>query len=449
MKLNYKILILLLVIFLYFWTSRSDAQVRRLTIDSAVNLSLEKNRDLQVSKLENDKSSEKIREAKSYILPTVNLTGQYYHFFQRQVSFLPGSFIGLGENQLAPIRVGGENSFLSSVNLAQPIYAPSVTSGVRAARWGEKITEKENARLKAQVITDVKKAYLDVLITQEQLKLQKQSISRNEVALKDSRSLLAQGRASRIDTLRAFVTLENLKPEVIRLTNGIEIAKTVLKRTIGLDEKEELDLVDSLSDSKLAELVSEEVAFSEAIDRRPEIEGLKLQEKLNREQVNQQFTNHLPNLSLVGSLQSQAQANNLEINNYKWPVTSYVGLQLNVPVLAGFRTVSKVKQAKITRIQTEKQLENQKEIIRSEVKVSLSQVEESRRRIEVQKQTVQTAELGYRITHDRWKQGISSRLELTDAELSLTASKSNYLQAVYDYLVANINLERVLGRTGN
>ena len=97
-------------------------------------------------------------------------------------------------------------------------------------------------------------------------------------------------------------------------------------------------------------------------------------------------------------------------------------------------------------MQSSTQLENTRELIRAEVKIALSKVEESRRRIESQGQTVSTAELSYRITRDRWKQGIASRLDLSDAELSLSQAKSNYLQAVYDYLTASVDLDKALGR---
>jgi outer membrane protein TolC len=299
------------------------------------------------------------------------------------------------------------------------------------------------------VITEVKKAYLNVLITQEKLRLQQQSIVRNEQALKDARSLLAQGRASRVDTLRAFVTVENLRPEVIRLTNGIEIAKTVLKRTIGLDEAETLDLQDSLQYDPELPVLPGENAFSEAIGSRPEVQRLVLTEKLNRQQIIGQSAERLPKLWAVGSVLGQSQANNFRVSDYHWPVTSFAGLQLNVPVFSGFRTVAKVQQAQISRQQTEKQLDNLREIVRAEVKISLSGVEEARRRIQVQGQTVASAELGYRITRDRWKQGIASRLDVTDAELSLSQAKSNYLQAVYDYLTASVELDKALGRTSS
>ncbi|PIO48643.1 MAG: hypothetical protein CMR00_03995 [[Chlorobium] sp. 445] len=69
-------------------------------------------------------------------------------------------------------------------------------------------------------------------------------------------------------------------------------------------------------------------------------------------------------------------------------------------------------------------------------------VSEAKKRIAVQATTVQSAERSYAITRSRRQQGIGSQLELTDAELSLNQAKVNYLQAVYDYLVATANLEK-------
>jgi outer membrane protein TolC len=73
---------------------------------------------------------------------------------------------------------------------------------------------------------------------------------------------------------------------------------------------------------------------------------------------------------------------------------------------------------------------------------------EAKKRIAVQATTVQSAERSYALTRSRRKQGIGSQLELTDAELALNQAKVNYLQAVYDYLVAVANLEKALGRAG-
>lgn len=423
------------------------AQTRQLTLNDAVSLALEKNRDLQVSKLEINKSAEKLREARGYALPTVAASGQYLHFLKRQVTFLPGQFAGLEEGQIATLRVGGTDAYVGNISVIQPLFQNNIFSGIRAARAYENISQQEQAQVQSTVITSVKKAYLDALITHEQLRLVQQSIVRNEQALKDSRSLLAQGRASRVDTLRAYVTIENLRPEVIRLTNGVETAKIRLKTTIGIDQTEPVELLDSLKYDGTIPTLSNEDALAEALKSRPEVNRLVLAEQLSSEQIKIESSEYLPTLSAIGQVQAQSQANDFRFGDYQWPVSSYVGLQLSAPIFSGFRTAARVQQARITKLQTEKQLENARELVQAEVKVALSKVEESRRRIEAQTQTVSTAELSYRITRDRWKQGISSRLDLADAELSLTSAKSNYLQAVYDYLNASVDLDQALGRT--
>ncbi len=424
-----------------------QAQIRQLTLDNAVTLALEKNRDLQISGLEISKSAQKLREARGFALPTVEATGQYLHFIQRQVTFLPGQFAGLEEGKIATLRVGGTEAYVGNISLLQPLFARDIGSGIRAAKIYSAISEQESAELQSSVITSVKKLYLDALITGEQLRLVEQSIVRNEQALKDSRSLLAQGRASRVDTLRAYVTIENLRPEIIRLRNGVEIAKTLLKVNIGIAESETIELLDSLAYDGKVPVLSNEAALAEALKSRPEVSRLKLSQKLSSEQIKRESSAYLPRLSAIGQVQTQSQANDLRLGSYQWPVSSYVGLQLSVPIFNGFRTAARVQQARITKLQSEKQLENVQESIRAEVKVALSKVEESRLRIASQTQTVSTAELSYRITRDRWKQGISSRLELADAELALTGAKSNYLQSVYDYLNASVELDKALGVT--
>ncbi|WP_461129758.1 TolC family protein [Spirosoma aerophilum] len=438
--------VVLWVAFAFLSPQSLKAQVRQLTMENAVQLAIDKNRDLQVATLETAKAAQKVQEARGYALPTVAASAQYLYYFNKQVSFLPGSFVGLGDNQLAMFRVGGSNAFLGGVAVSQPLFQASVRSGIKVALIDGLATDQALAETRSIVVTDVKKAYLDVLITQEQLRLQQQSIARNEQALKDARSLLAQGRASRVDTLRAFVTLENLRPTLIQLTNRIGITKTVLKRTVGLDEREEVELQDSLRYDDALVVAPGTDAFLDAVQARPEVRRLELVDQLNQEQIALQAAEKQPKLAAIGLVQSQSQANNFRLDTYQWPVSSYLGLQLSVPIFTGFRTQSRIHQAQITRQQSETQLTNLKEIVRAQVKIGLANVQEARLRILTQRQTISVAELGYRITRDRWKQGIASRLDLTDAELSLTQAKSNYLQAVYDYLTAAVELDKVLGR---
>ena len=423
------------------------AQTKPLTITDAVMLAREKNRDLQIANLAVAKASQRTREARGAALPTVSGFGQYVYNIQRPVSFLPGNFAGLAENQIANLRVGGDQAFVGYVGVYQPLFQAGVKSGIRAAGIDEVRSTAEAAVTASNVVTSVRKAYLNVLITEEQLRLQQQSLGRNLQALRDSRSLLLQGRASRVDTLRAYVNVENLRPEILRLSNGIAIAKTVLATTIGLEANEPLTLQDSLRFDDKAQPLTNEQAFTEALEKRPELRQLKLTEELNQEQIRQAAAAGKPQLAATGQVQTQAQSYNLRLGDYQWPVSSYVGVQVAVPIYSGGRVLARTEQARITRQQTERELANQQELIRAEVLTSVSSVQEARRRVESQQQTVAAAALGYRITRDRWRAGMASLLDLTDAELALTRTKLGYLQAVYDHQNATIDLDRAVGRT--
>ena len=435
-----------LLIGLLVCSTVAAAQPRPLTTDGAVALAREKNRDLQIANLAVAKASQRTREAHGAALPTVSGYGQYLYNFQRPVSFLPGNFAGLAENQIATLRVGGDKAFVGSLALYQPLFQASVKSGIRAAGIDEVRSTAEVAVTASNVITSVRKAYLNVLITQAQLQLQEQSLRRNQQALRDARSLLLQGRASRVDTLRAYVNVENLRPEILRLSNGIAIAKTLLATTIGLEADEPLALQDSLHYDDQTPLPTSVQAYAEALEKRPELRQLRLTQDLNEEQIRQARATGRPQVAATGQLQTQAQAYNLRLGDYQWPVNSYLGVQVALPLYSGGRVLARAEQARITRQQTDRSLANQQEVIRAEVLIGVSSVQEARRRVEAQRQTVAAATLGYRITRDRWRAGIASRLDLADAELALTLTKSSYLQAVYDYQTASINLDRAVGR---
>jgi outer membrane protein len=86
-----------------------------------------------------------------------------------------------------------------------------------------------------------------------------------------------------------------------------------------------------------------------------------------------------------------------------------------------------------------------KEEMNAELAAIISRWKEANAQLNIHKTTVDAAELNYTMMNDRYKNGLSSRLELTDAELALTQGKINYLQAVYHLKVLYVELQRALG----
>lgn len=434
-----------------------SAQPLNISLRDAVTIALKKNRELEVARLEKERSDELVRQAWSEALPTVTATARYIRNIELPVTYFPsfqpiivgGQFQGFQFGSTVPITIGLDNSVTTTLSISQTLFKGSVYAGIRATRIADELSEELFIGAKAKTISEVKKAYYDVLIANEQKRLIEQSISRGMDAHKDSRLLFQQGLAADIDTLRTFLAVENLRPNLIKAESSVEIAKTILITKMGVNKTEQVVLTDSLSYMDDDQLLSFQEAYETAISQRPEVKQLSLQVKAGDEYVSAAFSDFLPTLTAFGQVQLQSQFSDKDkLGDTRWPRSTYVGLELSLPIFSGFKTTSKVQQAEIEKMQVQTQLENTKEVIRSEIKVSLTNVAEAKKRIDVQRRTVQTAERSYAITRSRRAQGIGSQLELTDSELQLNQAKTNYLQAVYDYLAARVDLEKALGRIG-
>ena len=104
-----------------------------------------------------------------------------------------------------------------------------------------------------------------------------------------------------------------------------------------------------------------------------------------------------------------------------------------------------MKQARISREQSAIRTNYAFEQLRASVHRVVSESHESLARLQTAVDVQETAQLSYDIIQYRYKKGVASRLELTDAELELSTAQSNYLEAVYDYLSARIALQQLMG----
>jgi len=263
--------------------------------------------------------------------------------------------------------------------------------------------------------------------------------------LQDSRLLFIQGKGLRVDTLRAYTSVKNLQPDLVKLTYGIETGKLRLKALIGVESIQDFTLTDSLALPVAEPVPSEDEVYEEVIRNNPDFQLLKLQTQLDKQTTRAASSIRKPVLSFVAQYQVQTQANDFEYGNAHYPTSSFVGLQLSVPVFTGLSTQARVKQMQLSQQQSELKTYFTQENLRAQVHQAIASNKEAMLRLETTAIVQETAQLSYDIIQYRYKSGISPRLELTDAELALSTAQSNYLEAVFDYLSARIELRRLTG----
>jgi outer membrane protein TolC len=440
-RINY--IFLWLLGFSQLWNPGAHAQRVGLSLQETVELSLANNPELKASGLDVSKAQQQLVAARSGFLPTVTATAFANHYFQRPV------FFGFGEastdGKISYGRFGGEDQGGAALTAIQPIFNPGSFAALRQARLGESMSYVALNAKQISIIAQIKKTYLQILVLNESINLQHQSLQRNRRALQDSRSLLLQGKVLRVDTLRAHTAMKSLEPELVRSTYARETAKLKLKALIGVDSLETFELADSLR-VPISVLPGESEVYEAARRSNPDYVTLSIQEQVSEQLVRQASSDRLPIVSLVGQYQVQTQANDLEYGKGPYPPTSYVGLQVAIPLFNGFANTAKIKQAQYNREQSVLRLKDATERLKADVHAVVANTKESLERIYIAKSVSETARLSFDIVQYRYSKGVSSRLELTDAELALTQAQSNYLQAVYDYLSARIALFSLMGK---
>jgi len=220
------------------------------------------------------------------------------------------------------------------------------------------------------------------------------------------------------------------------------------------------------------ETISMEKAVDQAIENRPDLKRARLNVELRDIQKEQNRAAFYPTVQAVANFsysgrvpddRSRVQTtdpnpanrpNPFYFNEISrgffdddfWNPSLSVGLQLNWNLFSGFQRTSRLQQAEIQRRRAETQLQQLRQGVKVEVRRAVRDLENARERIETQEANVRRAELNYDHISKRVEEGAASQVELREASDQLDQSRLNYLQAVYDYLVARSDLETALGR---
>ncbi|MDD5492917.1 MAG: TolC family protein, partial [bacterium] len=231
---------------------------------------------------------------------------------------------------------------------------------------------------------------------------------------------------------------------LIKAQNNLKITVDALLNILGWEPALETDFVGQLGFVEKPVKGYEE-GLNQALGKRIEIRQLLLQEAAANSLVALARSDHWPNLLLnsVLSRQNSSSFGAEQVWTNNWTTT----LSLTIPLFEGFATTARIDQAKSQKEQillTKAQLIDS---IKIEVKQAYFTLDQAKDNITGQSENVDTAKDNLRIAQERYKLGLMSDIEVRDAELTLTQAEINYYQATYEYIIAQANVEKVIGET--
>lgn len=419
--------------------------VLNLDLATALKIAHDNNPTIKIAELEIQRVDYSKKEALGNLLPSLSASGQYTNNIMKSVMFMPESFSQMMGGQKY-MEIGYKNSYTGSISAGLPLVNFSLWEQIKSKQCEIGLILEQARASKIDMTKQVKDAYFAVLLAKNSLKVLERSINNAKETLKSTEAGFEQGVVSEYDLIRAKVQVNNLNPSYIAAKNGLELAVLQLKMILSLPQEQEIVFLENLEDFS-DRIVSVTDAESErAVNNNSELRQLDLNIMSLQHNLKMVNSQHLPSLSAFGQYAYQTQAEDFRFSEYNWVGSAAVGLQLSIPIFNGRTVVNKAKQLKISLQELQLQKQYASDGIDLQIQSAINNMKAAQEQLSVNKDAISQAERGYEIAKVRYQTGSGTILELNDSELSMTQANLNYQQSLYDFLTAQTNLEKVLGR---
>jgi len=425
---------ILIIIIFFIFSIKINASEIELSIENAINIAFDKNISVLNAYTSEKVYREKINEYYGGVYPQISLSAGYTRNIDK-----PLAFFGTGK-----VEMGRDNSYSMSIDLYQILWAGGkVDTGIQMAKIYNDIS-KENTRLTKNLIKkSVSSLFYSILYTKEIVNINRDNFYISKQHLETTQEKFKQGLASDLNVLRQKVEVSNNEPALIKSENLYKTGLLNLKNLLGFNFDDEINIKGDFNCSYNNYDFNE--LYKKALLNRPDYRLSLLNKKMSEKQIKLEKAGHWPTLSAFATKQfSGVSDSGFPKENLRgWSFLA--GVKFSMPIFSGFSVISKIKQAEYNFEIANRNIDDTSRKIKIEIEQALFDIQESLKRIESQKTSVENAKKMLEATEVRFKEGLSSQLELNDATLAYNAARLNYTQALYDFCVANVNLEYVTG----
>jgi len=422
---------------------QAQQSLSRLTMEDAVTIALLNNRDLVNAREETRRASYRITEAASAAYPQMNGSFDLSKNLKPQVFVIsfPDSAGVLQKNRL---KVGTDYNATLGANLTQPIWVGGkVGTALKAARIYQNISVFTEDAVQQNVVYGTEVAFNTVILSRELRTIAAQSLEQAERHLVNVQNLRAAGMATEYDLLRARVNVSNQRPPVLEAENNYRTAILELKKVMGVNPYEPVEITGSFSHPDTTLLQTADTRA--ALQTRPDLQATRLSIDLQSKAVALVRGDFLPVLSAGTTFAYQGNFDELSYRADDWNPYWFANVSLTFPIFSGFRNYARYKQAKVDHSKAQTEYRKAQDSVVIEVQEAVMGFRKTIRQIESQRLNVEEAERAVELAENMYRNGKATQLEVLDAQLALEAARTNYTRVLFEGNVNEITLRKNLG----
>ncbi len=444
----------------------SAQEVMKLSLQEALNKAFKYNTSIMNSQIDIKIAEKKIWETTAIGLPHVDVKSAYTHLFvvptmsfpatqlsSNYVPFDPGTGTGTtssvtlesGEsihmNNVAgaKIELGVPNNVTTDFTVSQLIFNGAYFVGLQATKVYLNLSTESSEKAKQDVMESVVNTYHMIQITNEGTKILNQNLDNVNKTLYEITEMNKQGFVEKTDADQLEVTANGLRNSINQIVSNQDLAYRLLKIQIGMEESAKIVISDSLvSNQSLTKESLQLTSEPFSLERNIDYQLVETAHEMAKLDYKHEVTNYLPVISGYYN-----HTKKLNAPAFDFAPKDLVGINLSLPIFSSGQRMAAVAQKKMaveksenTRIFASNSIVMQAAQAQSDLKIKLE-------KLQIQTRNRELSDEIYQRTLEKYKQGMSTSLDLLTSQTQYLTNLNNYYQSIADVMSAKSKLERV------
>ncbi|KFF25546.1 TolC family protein [Chryseobacterium vrystaatense] len=426
-----------LALSLFMGVAAINAQEKKqLTLDEAVQLGIQNSKNLKIDAAKIEEATADLLEAKNRQLPELKVSGSYMYLPIKPTIDLKIS-TGSGGGSAGP---DVHQVAYGSVNLSVPIYSGGrIKYGIQSAKYLVEASKLSTENDKIAIAYNVAQAYNNLFKANQSIKVLEENLTASQKRDETFLKLENNGVIARNDRLKANLQTSNIELQLLEAKNNYNIANINMDLLLGIPETTEIEVDQNYIDEG-SEVKAVAYYVNEARENRKDLQALAQQRKAAELGSKSAKAENLPSIAFTGGYVAADVPKVLTLYN---AVNFGVGISYNLSNI--WKENSSLRQSQAR----EKQLAATDELLNDNIKLDVNReyqnTDYSKKRIAVYEKAAEQANENYRITKNKYDNGLATMTELLDADAAQISSNVGVINAKADAALAYRKLLQTTG----
>jgi OMF family outer membrane factor len=398
------------------------------------------NKNLQINRNNISISEQREKEAKANLIPKVTVNADYKYFMELPTQLMPMNALNpqAPEGQFRDLQFGVPHNINANIQLAMPLYNPQVYGAIENTKIANELTQLQYQKTEEQVLFDITTLYYNAQILKHQLEFLESNLLNTNKLLKNIELLKEQLLAKGTDVSKVKLQAEQLSTQKEIANNKYISLLNALKLNIGISLEREITIVSEIEKETLTEKNKENILDLKIINTQNKFLKSELK-TLNQSRF-------MPSLNLIASYGTTGLGYDKSPNDFlKFYPIGFAGIQLSYPLFNGTVTLRKINQKKLEINNNELQAQLIFDKNKMEIENAIRQRTTTQNTIMNTENQIDLAKTIYNQTILQQKQGTASLTDVLLADNALREAQQNYLNAIIDFLKADLELKKLTG----